>query len=479
MIKKAIIYFLFTSLIIANGKPTPVDNEIMELGLNYEFDKASKLLKSHSENMDELKYHYLFLNIELIRNIDKLNQLPFSNRRVLRDSLNQNLITYTENVVDKYEDYEDMNLSIHNRFYLGSIYGLMGRLYGVNRSWSSAFSSGKDGRNILEEVIEEDPNYIDAYLLLGMMNYYVDRMGGFTEFIAGVLGLSGDRRIGIEYLHKVMKEGNLSKWQATMLLAELYARLESNKFDAMPILKVMYDNFPNNSHFSNWYCYELLYLHRSEEARKIINADRANKIYPFIKASYFSMIGDYQSSNSIYDTLLSEKGKIFPWVYSNNRLNHLLNNLMLDDVKTAKKIANDLEGNTLIAANQFIEEQSLTKEIIKFKQDLFLGQKESANLLNIAPNFNGSSFFEGLYNYYSGIYYYEQKDFKNAEEKFIRAKELDFKSFSYDTIKYLIDIYKTITVDKNSVESLLDDIDELDSDAFEFSAQDLEHKYNL
>jgi hypothetical protein len=100
-------------------------------------------------------------------------------------------------------------------------------------------------------------------------------------------------------------------------------------------------------------------------------------------------------------------------------------------------------------------------------------------LLNIAPNFNGSSFFEGLYNYYSGIYYYEQKDFKKAEEKFIRAKELDFKSFSYDTIKYLIDIYNTITIDKNSVESLLDDIDELDSDAFEFSAQDLEHKYNL
>ena len=165
MLKKVIVYFIFTSLILANGKPTTVDNEIMELGLNYEFDQASNLLKSQSENMDELKYHYLFLNIELIKNIDKLNKVAFSNRRVLRDSLNQKLITYTENVVDKYEDYEDMNLSIHNRFYLGSIYGLMGRLYGVSRSWSSAFSSGKDGRNILEEVIEEDPNYTDAYLL--------------------------------------------------------------------------------------------------------------------------------------------------------------------------------------------------------------------------------------------------------------------------------------------------------------------------
>lgn len=479
MLKKVIVYFIFTSLILANGKPTTVDNEIMELGLNYEFDQASNLLKSQSENMDELKYHYLFLNIELIRNIDKLNKVAFSNRRVLRDSLNQKLITYTENVVDKYEDYEDMNLSIHNRFYLGSIYGLMGRLYGVSRSWSSAFSSGKDGRNILEEVIEEDSNYTDAYLLLGMMNYYVDRMGGFTEFIAGVLGLSGDRRVGIEYLRKVMNEGNLSKWQATMLLAELYARLENNKFDAMPILKKMYDKFPNNSHFSNWYCYELLYLHRMEEASKIINSDNRNEIYPFIKATYLSMIGDYKSSNTIYDTLLSEKGKIFPWVYNNNRLNHLINYIMLDDVETAKKIADSLDGNTQIIANQFIEAQSLTKEIIKFKQDLFLGKNESEKLLSNTPSFNGSNFFESLYNYYLGIYYFERKDFENAEKKFIKAKEIDFKNYSYDTIKYLIDIYKTSTVDKNSVESLLDDIDELDSDAFEFSAQDLEHKYDL
>ena len=216
-----------------------------------------------------------------------------------------------------------------------------------------------------------------------------------------------------------------------------------------------------------------------EEASKIINSDNRNEIYPFIKATYLSMIGDYKSSNTIYDTLLSEKGKIFPWVYNNNRLNHLINYIMLDDVETAKKIADSLDGNTQIIANQFIEAQSLTKEIIKFKQDLFLGKNESEKLLSNTPSFNGSNFFESLYNYYLGIYYFERKDFENAEKKFIKAKEIDFKNYSYDTIKYLIDIYKTSTVDKNSVESLLDDIDELDSDAFEFSAQDLEHKYDL
>ncbi len=479
MLKKALIYFVFTSLIIANGKPTPMDNEIMELGLNYQFDQATNLLKSQSDNMDELKYHYLFLNIELIRNIDKLNQVTFSNRRALRDSLNQKLINYTEKIVDKYEDYEDMNLSIYNKFYLGSIYGLMGRLYGVNRSWSLAFSSGKDGRNIIEEVIEEDSNYTDAYLLLGMMNYYVDRMGGFTEFIAGVLGLSGDRRVGIEYLHKVMNEGYFSKWQATMILAELYARLENNKLDAMPILKVMYDKFPDNSHFLNWYCYELLYLFRIKEAGRIIEADKKNKIYPFIKASYFFMSGDYEKSNSIYDTLLTAKGKIFPWVYNNNKLNHLLNNLMLDDTEKAKIIANDLEENTLTIANQFNNEPKLTKNIIHFRQGLFYKENESIKLLNNPPNFNGSKFFESLYNYYSGVYYFEQNDYKIAEQKFIKAKELDFKNFSYDTIKYLIDIYKSSSVDKNSVEALLDDIDELENDDFEFSVKDLEYKYDL
>jgi hypothetical protein len=479
MIRKTILYFIFTSLILANGKPTPVDNEIMELGLNYQFDKANQLLKSHYKNTDDLKYNYLYLNIELIHNIDKLNKVNYQNRRALRDSLNQKMITYTEKFIEIYEDYEDMNLSIHDRFYLGSIYGLMGRLYGVNRSWSSAFSRGKDGRNILQEVIKENPNYTDAYLLLGMMNYYVDRMGGFTEFIAGILGLSGDRKLGIEYLHKVMNEGNLSKWQATMILAELYARLENNKFDAIPILKSMYDKFPNNSHFSNWYCYELINLFRIKEAGEIIMADKDNEIYPYLKASYFNIVGDYEKSNQIYDTLLTDRAEIFPWVYNNNRLNHLLNYLMLDNKEIAKEIANTLEGNTKLIANQFLQDPSLTNKIIKFKRNLFLENNESVELLNNPPNFNGSKFFESLFSYYSGIYYYERKDFIMAEKKFLKAKELDFNNLGYDTIKYLIDIYKTTTFDKNSVESLIDDIDELENDAFEFSLQDLESKYDL
>jgi hypothetical protein len=99
--------------------------------------------------------------------------------------------------------------------------------------------------------------------------------------------------------------------------------------------------------------------------------------------------------------------------------------------------------------------------------------------LNNPPNFNGSKFFESLFSYYSGIYYYERKDFIMAEKKFLKAKELDFNNLGYDTIKYLIDIYKTTTFDKNSVESLIDDIDELGNDAFEFSLQDLESKYDL
>lgn len=114
---------------------------------------------------------------------------------------------------------------------------MLGRFYGVNKSWMSAFSNGKNGKNILEEIIETDPNYTDAYLLLGMMYYYADRLSGVTKLITGVLGLSGDRKTGLEYLHKVDKYGVVTKWQATMILIELYSRLENNKFSALPLLE--------------------------------------------------------------------------------------------------------------------------------------------------------------------------------------------------------------------------------------------------
>ncbi len=337
---KYILIILFTSSIIAaNGKPTMIDKEIIELGLNYDFENAHKLLSETFKKDKNLKYYYLYLNVELLKSIQAAENIPFNEKQSFKDSLNQVLIDYTEKIIDKYEDQE---LSLDDKFYLGSIYGLLGRFYGVQKSWMSAFSSGKEGKNILEEVVEKDPNYVDAYLLLGMLNYYADRMGGVTEFIASILGLSGDRKVGLNYLQKVEKNGNLANWQATMILSELYDKMELNKFDALPLIQKFNKRFPNNTHFFNWYCYSLVELNMLDNISDMLNSLNINTLSEAIKASYFHKIGNYEKSNELYNNLLSINGNLYPWVFEKGKYQRVLNYLMLGNLNKAKKLSENL-----------------------------------------------------------------------------------------------------------------------------------------
>ncbi len=178
MLRSLIILILISSHLFANGKPTANDKKIIELSLNYQFDEVDKMLNELLKTSNDLKYHYLYLNVELVKIIKATDEAPIKNRQKIKESLNEEMIKYSEKVISQ---FEDKNLSIDEKFYLGSIYGLLGRFYGVNKSWMSAFSNGKEGKNILEKIIETDPNYTDAYLLLGMMNYYADRLSGLTK----------------------------------------------------------------------------------------------------------------------------------------------------------------------------------------------------------------------------------------------------------------------------------------------------------
>jgi hypothetical protein len=476
MLKIWIILILFSIIICANNKPSLTDKQIIELSLNYKFDEAEKLLNKLFNTSDELKNHFLYLNVELIKSIHTAEIVPFKYKRAVKDSVNKILIEYSEKVIKK---YEDKKLSIFDKYYLGSIYGMLGRFYGVNRSWYSAFSNGKEGKNILEEVVKENPNFTDVYLLLGMMNYYADRLGGVTEFIAGILGLSGDRKVGLQFLEKVVNNGYMTNWLASMTLAEIYSRLENNDFDALPLLKNLNSKFPDNTYIANWYAIELLNQGLVNEVKKMIFSDEENKITDLVKGKYYHLVGEYKKSNEIYDTLLSVKGMIYPWAYEDGKFSQFLNYVMLDNLKKAKIISQELNESNLSKAEIILQNRSLTKNLIKFKNVISLKNDDAISLINNPPDFKGIKFFEGFYNYCVGFYYFQNSNMKNAEKYFIKSKVADFSNFGFDAIKYLIQIYKTTNADRENVSKLIDEIDDLDNDALEFSAQDLEAKYDL
>ena len=474
-----ILFFLAAgSVFCSSANVTATDIKILDYAFNFEFEKAEELLaENFNREPESLKNHYLYINTHLLKVIPATDEQPFRNKQNVKDSLHQILIKYAEKVVEK---YEDKKLTTDEKYYLGSIHGFLGRMYGIEGSWMAAFSNGKEGKNMLEEIIGKNPQYADAYLLLGILNYYADRLGGVVGFVAGVLGLSGDREVGIQYLKLAEERGKLTSSQAAMLLVELYSRLEGNTLDALPYFEKLIKQYPRNSHFINWYCRELMDLNEIEKVSGFIKNDSLNLVSPDVKARYYSLAGEYEKSNKLLNNILKEKGVLWPFLEEHYKSMRVLNYFLLGNTNEVNKYKKELNEDFRKTVDNFINSPELAKKLIKYREQIGFNKdkNEIESFIKNSVNFN-NNYLKAYFNFHTAVYYFKNGNLKQAETYFIKAKESHPEWFKFTSSPYLVYIYKNMKVNKNKVEKLLDDIDDLDNDGLSFSAEDLKLKYDL
>src|SRR6201988_5175711 len=73
----------------------------------------------------------------------------------------------------------------------------------VERAWFSALRNAVGGRHDHERVLELDPNYVDAKLVVGTHNYVMGSLPWSAKVAGAMVGLSGTKEKGLEYLHQV------------------------------------------------------------------------------------------------------------------------------------------------------------------------------------------------------------------------------------------------------------------------------------
>ena len=87
-------------------------------------------------------------------------------------------------------------------------------------------------------------------------------------------------------------------------------------------------------------------------------------------------------------------------------------------------------------------------------------------------------YINSLVEFNTGVYYFKKGDYKKAADQFELIGKTG-KYNKYDSVKYLIEIYKRIDATSAQLETLEDLVDELDSEALDFNFEDLEKKYDL
>jgi Uncharacterized protein conserved in bacteria len=118
----------------------------------------------------------------------------------------------------------------------------------VERAWFSALRNAVGARHDHEHVLELDPEYTDAKLVVGTHNYVVGNLPWSVKVAAAIAGLSGSKDKGLAYLRDVAKSNGENAVDAKVVLT-LFLRREHQYDEALGYMQDLTAKYPRNHLF--------------------------------------------------------------------------------------------------------------------------------------------------------------------------------------------------------------------------------------
>ncbi len=118
----------------------------------------------------------------------------------------------------------------------------------VERAWFSALRNAVGARHDHERVLELDPNFLDAKLVVGTHNYVVGNLPWSVKVAAAIAGLSGSKEKGLAYLRDVAKSDGENAVDAKVMLS-LFLRREHQYEEALGYMQDLASRYPHNHLF--------------------------------------------------------------------------------------------------------------------------------------------------------------------------------------------------------------------------------------
>lgn len=159
-------------------------------------------------------------------------------------------------IAEEFEKQDEMD----GLFYRGTAYGNIARYHAMTGNFFKAFYYAKKSKSLHEEILSTKPDYYDAYLTVGVYNYYAAAMPRWIDAVAGLFGLGGDRLLGIRQLETAYEKGELAGIESKFFLANVYYE-EGNYEKSLLFYEELSSSFINNPFLHN----QLGLLHYSME----------------------------------------------------------------------------------------------------------------------------------------------------------------------------------------------------------------------
>ena len=148
------------------------------------------------------------------------------------------------------------------------------------KAWFAALRSAVSARHDHERVLELDPKYVDAKLLVGTDLYIIGSLSWPAKVAASVVGISGNKQKGLDYLREVVAGAHSEVASDGKIVLALFLRREEKYDEALKVVGGMQAEFPRNFLVAAEYAHLMNAAGHGQEAiaayRKVLAGCRSN-----------------------------------------------------------------------------------------------------------------------------------------------------------------------------------------------------------
>lgn len=119
----------------------------------------------------------------------------------------------------------------------------------VERAFGTGFRLATKAKDDEARVLELDPNYVDAKLVVGVYDYVVGALPFPFKLLIGFAGITGSKSKGLALLADAGKRGVITSVEARTAMA-LFLRREAKYTQAIQVVRSLEDQYPHDFLFS-------------------------------------------------------------------------------------------------------------------------------------------------------------------------------------------------------------------------------------
>jgi tetratricopeptide (TPR) repeat protein len=225
---------------------------------NLEYDRAvqefEKVLDRHPSDPSAINHLLTTVLMRELYRMGAMNSGEYANDSFIGDAHRTADPKVTERIrelVSRAEGLEEQQLKVNRNnvdaLYARGVTRAQFALYTalVERAWFSALRNAVGARRDHERVLELDPQYVDAKLVVGTHNYVMGSLPWSVKVAVALVGLTGTKEKGLEYLREVADSNGENSVDAKVVLS-LFLRREHRYDEARVLMHELAARYPRN-----------------------------------------------------------------------------------------------------------------------------------------------------------------------------------------------------------------------------------------